>query len=64
MKTRASRERGEAALRLRRSNDMLRELEAKLKRAGHRPGQSYWIAKHREFWDKLRFDKRIAQGEI
>jgi hypothetical protein len=64
MKHRSSREREEAAMRLRYSEERLERLQKKLRRAGHGPGDSYRQAKLAEFWDTLRIDRRIAKGEI
>jgi hypothetical protein len=64
MKHRSTRERQEAAMRLRNSAQRLRRLQLRLAITGHGPDDPYRKAKIQEFWEKIRLDKRMAKGEV
>ena len=51
-------------MRLRNSASVLKRLQHRLRTSQHFPGDPYWEAMHRSFWDKVRYDKRLAKGEI
>lgn len=51
-------------MRLRNSEAQLKRMQHGLKIRQHFPGDPYWVAMHEAFWQKLRFDKRIAEGTV
>jgi hypothetical protein len=51
-------------MRLRTSAERFRRLQARLNRNGHGAGDPYRKTKIDEFWETLRYDKRLAEGEI
>lgn len=57
------REVNEAALWLRNSVPILKRLQTKLSRAGHK-SDSYRRAKIQEYWDKVRYFKLMMEGKI
>jgi hypothetical protein len=61
VKHRSTRERLEAAMRVRTAADRLKRLQRKLRRASD---ESYRRAMINAFYDGLRTDKRIAKGEL
>jgi len=64
MKRRATRERLEAEMRLRHSTERLKRLQRRLDITGHPKGDLFRTNKIADFWESVRFDKRIAKGEI
>jgi hypothetical protein len=60
MKHRSSRERGEAAMRVRNARTTLKKLQRKLRRSD----ESYRKAMLAQFWEQFRIDRRIAKGEL
>jgi hypothetical protein len=64
MTYRSVRERREAEMRLRNSRIALRRLQRRLSAMGHPRGDPYRVVKIAEFWEKLRFDKRMVKEEI
>jgi hypothetical protein len=64
MKHRSTREREEARMRLRYSAQRLKNLQTLLNRTGHGKDDPYRKTKLADFWDQVRYDKRLANGEI
>lgn len=66
MKSKSTRERGEAALRVKTAGRRLEELKDQLKRRQKRAGPDprYVQAMYDKFWQEVGMDRRIARGKL